>query len=51
MARINSDHDLVEPKKQYVVPMSKDQKKEWSNAVDKAKDISTGKVTPPYLKK
>ena len=54
----NPDHDTVEPVKKtpkpstgYVVPMSSGQKKEWSDAVSKAKDISTGKVTPPYLKK
>jgi len=43
----NPDHDHVEP---YRVPMTPSQKDEWSNAVQKSKDIASGKVVPPYLK-
>lgn len=34
----------------YVVPMSKAQKSEWEGVVKQGKDISSGKVTPAYLK-
>ena len=50
MRRENPDHDHVETEKPYRVPMSKEQSKEWSDAVNTAKDIASGKVVPPYLK-
>lgn len=44
-------NDAGAPKSDYVVPMSKKQRKDWEGAVKTAGDIATGKVTPPYLRK